>query len=77
MKHESDGDIYNWCARNGLQKFGQRSGTAGNRRRSREHPNYIIVKIGQNNEKSRGDLRRLVVTQTSVKDLQKVIIIRN
>ena len=31
-------------------------------------PNYGIIKIGQNTEKSAGDLRRLHVSQTPVKD---------
>ena len=33
---------------------------------SRDPPNYRIVEIDQNTEKSPGDLRRLVVTQTPV-----------
>ena len=33
-----------------------------------DHPNYCIIEISQNTEKSPGDLRRLTVTQTSVKD---------
>ena len=33
----------------------------GNKRASGDHPNYSI-KIGQNTEKSSGDLRRLAVT---------------
>ena len=33
-------------------------------------PNYIIVEIGQNTEKSPGDFRRLAVTQTLVKNHQ-------
>ena len=32
-----------------------------------DHPNYGFIKIGQNTEKSPKDLRRLAVTQTSVK----------
>ena len=32
--------------------------------------NYIIVENGQNTDKSPGDLRRLTVTQTPVKDHQ-------
>ena len=32
------------------------------------HPNYYIIENGQNTEKSPGDLRRLAVTQTPVKD---------
>ena len=34
----------------------------GNRRTNRDHPNYSIVEIGQNIEKSLGDLKRLAVT---------------
>ena len=37
---------------------------------SGDHPNYSIVENGQNTEKSPGDLRRLSVTQTPVKDHQ-------
>ena len=36
----------------------------GNKRPSGDHSNYSFVEIGQNTEKSTGDLRRLVVTQT-------------
>ena len=32
------------------------------RGRVKNHPNYCIIKIGQNSEKSSGDLRRLAVT---------------
>ena len=35
---------------------------------SGDHPNDSIVEIGQNTKKSPGDLRRLAVTQTSVKN---------
>ena len=31
-----------------------------------DHPNYSILEIGQNTEKSPGDLKRFVVTQTPV-----------
>ena len=37
---------------------------------SGDHPNYHIIENGQNTEKSPGDLRRLTVTQTPVKDHQ-------
>ena len=40
----------------------------GNKRTSRDHPKYCIIQIGQNTEKSPGELRRLFVTQTPVKD---------
>ena len=43
-------------------------GTGGleNKRTNGDHPNYSIAEIGQNTEKSSGDLRRLTVTKTPV-----------
>ena len=35
---------------------------------SGDRPNYYIIENGQNSEKSPGDLRRLAVIQTPVKD---------
>ena len=35
-----------------------------------DRPNYYIIEIGQKTEKSPGDLRRLAVTDTPVKDHQ-------
>ena len=43
-------------------------------RTSGDHPNYYTIEIGQNTEKSPGDLRRLAVTQTPMKDSQGIII---
>ena len=42
----------------------------GNERTSGDHPNYYIFKNDQNTVKSPGDLRRLAVTETPVKDHQ-------
>ena len=39
-----------------------------NQRASRDHLEYSITKIGENTEKSPGDLRRLSVTQTQLKN---------
>ena len=39
-------------------------------RMSGDHPNYCIIEIDQNPEKIPGDVRRLAVTQTPVKDHQ-------
>ena len=41
---------------------------------SGDHPNYRIIGNGQNTEKSPGDLRRLAVTQTPVKDHQQKLM---
>ena len=46
----------------------------GSWRTSGDHPNYSIIENGQNTEKSPGDLRRLAVTQTPVKDYQLTLI---
>ncbi len=49
-------------------------GGLGNKKTKRDHPNYCIIKIGQNNEKSPEDLRKLAVTQTPVKDHQLTLM---
>ena len=38
---------------------------------SRDHPNYSSVTIGQNTEKSPGDLRRLAANETWCEKLSK------
>ena len=48
----------------------KRTERLGNRRTSGYHSDFYIVEIRQNTEKSPEDLRRLAVTQTSVKDHQ-------
>ena len=77
MEHEGDGGTNcNWCAWSDPQRLGR----DGNRRMNKDHPNYWINKIGQNTEKSPGDLRSLAVTHSSkrpsvncdVKDSQDV-----
>ena len=74
MEHENDGDTNcNWCPRNDPQRLGKRVGRVGNRRTNRDHPNYSIVKIGQNTEKSPGDLR-IALTQTPVKYPQLTLV---
>ena len=57
----------NWRSWMGTPRFGK--GASGVRHRSmiRDHTNYSIVDIGQNTEKSSGDVRRLDITQTPMK----------
>ena len=65
MEHEGEGDTnYNWRTKKNIQRTGKGTGRLENKRTSEDHPNYSIIKIGQNTEKSPGDLRRLAVTQT-------------
>ena len=60
----------NWCPQYNHHRISTGTGGLGNKRMSRDHPNYGIVKIGQNTEKSPGDLRRLAVIQTPMTDHQ-------
>ena len=39
-----------------------------------DHPNYYIIEIGQNTEKSPGDLRKIAITQISEKDHQLTLM---
>ena len=41
---------------------------------SRNHPDYSIIKIGQNTEKSPGDLRRLAVTEIPEENYQLTVM---
>ena len=67
---ERESDVYtnyNWCFWNSHQRINKGNGGLGEKRTIRVHPNYYNTEIGQNTEKSPGDLRRLAVTQTPVK----------
>ena len=57
-----------------IKRLGTGIGRLGNKRTSGDHLDYIIVEIGQNSEKSSGDLKRLAVTQTSVKNYQQTLM---
>ena len=68
MEHEGNNDTNrDWCFWYSHQKIIKGTGELGNKRTSRDHPNYYIMENGQDTEKSPGDLRRLVVTQIPVK----------
>ena len=41
---------------------------------SGDNPNYYIIEIGQNTEKSPEDLAKLVVIQTPVKNYQLTLV---
>ena len=53
-----------------IRAFGTVTKGLGSWRTSGEYPNDNIIENGQNTEKNPGDLRRLAVTQTPVKDHQ-------
>ena len=56
------------CFLYSYQRIIKETGGLGGGRTSGDHPNYNIIENGQNAEKSPGVLRRLVVTQTPMKD---------
>ena len=75
MEHESGGGANcNWFARYTYQKTGKRTGRIGNKMTSGDYPNFSIVKIGQNTEKSPEDLRRLALTQTPAENHQVTLV---
>ena len=74
MEQESDGDINcNWYARYSYQRIGQGTGGFRNKRTSGDHPNYSIVEIDQNTQKSSVDLKRLAVTQAQVETINTAV----
>ena len=75
MKHEGEGDSNcGWCTWNHFLRTGKKIGRLGNKRAFRDHPDYSIIKIDQNTETSPGDLRRLAVTQTPVRNQQLTLV---
>ena len=75
IEHGDDCDTNcNWCTQNDPQRLVKGTGRVGNRKSSRDHPNYDIVYIGQNTAKSPGDVRRLYVTQNPGKDHQLTLV---
>ena len=75
MEHEgnnyTNSDWCSWCSRQMIIKG---TGGLGSWWMSGDYPNYNIFENGQNTEKSPGDLRRLAVTQTPVKDHQQTLV---
>ena len=75
MDHESDGGTKcNWRDWNDHKRSGKGSERVGNERTRRDHPNDVIVKIGQNSKKNYGDLSRLADTQTLIKERQLTLM---
>ena len=78
MEHESDGDTNgNWGSWSSHHRIGTGTEGFGNNRTSGDHPNYSIIKIGQDTDKCPGDLRRLAVTQTPMKNHWLTLVGKN
>ena len=54
--------------------FGTGIGRFGNKRMTGDHANYSIIEISQNTEESPGDLKRLAVNQTPVRNHQLTMV---
>ena len=66
-EHEDETDaLCNWHIWNDPERFEKGTGRVGNQRMDQDHTNYSIVDIGQNTEKSAGDLWKHDITQTPV-----------
>ena len=75
VEHESDDYTNcNRCSWYSHEMINKGPGGLGNKRTSGDHPNSSNIEIGQNTEKSPGDLSRLAVTQTPVKDYQLTLM---
>ena len=71
MEHESDDSANSdWCFRHNNKGIIKRPGGLGRCQTDRDYPNDSISENGQNLETSPGDLRRLAVTQTTLKNHQ-------
>ena len=75
MEHEGDSDTSsNWCVWNNSKRIGKGTGRQGDKNKRGEHPDYSIIKIGQNTEKRSGDLMRLALIQTPVEKHQLTLV---
>ena len=74
-EHAGDGDTNsNRRTRNSHKRLGKGTGGVRNWRTSRDYVNYMMFEIGRNTEKSPGDLWKLVVTETSLKDHELTLV---
>ena len=73
---ELEGDNYtscDWCFWYSNLRIIKGTVGLGSKRTRGDHPKYSIIENVQNTEKSPGDLRRLAVSQTPVKDHQQTL----
>ena len=75
MEYEGYSDTKcSWCTWDNAPKIGNGTGRRRNERTRKDHPDYRIIKIGENTEKSPGDLRRLAVTQAQGRNHQLTLV---
>ena len=77
IEHEGDNCTNrDWCFWYSNKRISKGTGGPRGWRTSRNHPNYSIIENGQNTEKCPGDLKRLSVTKTPVKNHQLKLLAR-
>ena len=75
MEHASNGHSNcTWSSWYSPQRFIKGTGGHVNNWTRGHYPNHCFIEIGQNIKKRPGDLRRLAVTQTPVKDHQLTLV---
>ena len=75
MEREIDGDTnYHWRSLYRHRRIDTGTGGLENKRTNGDHPNYNIIKLATNTDKSPGDLRRLAVIQTPVRNHQLTLV---
>ena len=74
-EHESDSSN-NWNLRAWYshQRISTWNGELENKRKSADHPNYSVIEVGQNTEKSPGNLWRLAVNETLLENHQLTLV---
>ena len=74
---EHENEVYtncNWCSWYNQQRIIKWTGGLGNKRMNEDPLNNCIIAIGQNIEKSPGDLKRFAEKKTLVKDHQQTLM---
>ena len=75
VEHESDNYTkHDWCIWYCYQMIIKGIGRLGNKKTTGDRPNYYIIGNDQNTDKSPGELRRLAITQTPLKDYQLTLM---
>ena len=75
VEHESNNCANcDWCVRHSNQSIIKRPGGLGSWQISRDYPNDSFAEDGQNTETSPGNVRRLAVTLTLVKNHQLILM---
>ena len=76
MEHEGNGDTNCIrCLKNNPVRIGNMTRRLKNKKTSKDHPNYSIIKIGQNTEKSPGNSSEVTSAKPDEKNSERLIAI--